>query len=142
MEYLGSILGGILIGLGSLLAMVGSGKVPGISGVVGRILRRKQGDTGWRVIFLVGLVGGAGLALAMGLGWQGYALPEGRALGVYGIAGLLVGFGTRLGGGCTSGHGVCGMGAGARDGMIYTMVFMAAAILTVFFWNLIAGGAA
>ncbi|MDP4626219.1 MAG: YeeE/YedE thiosulfate transporter family protein [Akkermansiaceae bacterium] len=142
MEYLGAMIGGILIGLGSLLAMMGSGKVPGISGVAGKILRWNQGDTAWRVIFLIGLIAGAGLALALGLGWQGYSLPLGRSLVVYAIAGLLVGFGTRMGGGCTSGHGVCGMGSGARDAMVYTAVFMAAAIITVFVWNLIAGGAA
>ncbi|MGJ8643562.1 MAG: YeeE/YedE family protein [Luteolibacter sp.] len=142
MEYLGAIIGGILIGLGSLLAMMGSGKVPGISGIAGRILKCHSGDTAWRVIFLIGLISGAGLVLSMGLGWQGYSLPQGRTLMVYAIAGLLVGFGTRMGGGCTSGHGVCGMGSGARDAMIYTAVFMAAGILTVFLWNLIAGGAA
>lgn len=142
MEYLAAIVGGILIGLGSLLAMMGSGKVPGISGVAGRILKRRPGDTAWRMIFLVGLIAGAGLALSMGLGWQGYSLPQGRTLIVYAIAGLMVGFGTRLGGGCTSGHGVCGMGSGARDATVYTAVFMVAAILTVFLWNLIAEGMA
>lgn len=142
MEHLGAVIGGILIGLGSLLAMMGSGKVPGISGVAGRILRWNEGDTAWRIIFLIGMIAGAGLALSMGLGWQGYSLPQGRTLVVYGIAGLLVGFGTRMGGGCTSGHGVCGMGSGARDAMVYTAVFMSAAILTVSLWNLIAGGMA
>lgn len=141
-NYLGAIIGGLLIGLGSLLAMLGSGKVPGISGIAGRILRCNAGDTLWRVVFMVALVVGAGLALALGLGWQGYSVPHGRTLLVYGIAGLLVGFGTRMGGGCTSGHGVCGMGSGARDAMIYTAAFMLTAIITVFLWNLFTGGTA
>ncbi|MEP2776650.1 MAG: YeeE/YedE thiosulfate transporter family protein [Luteolibacter sp.] len=141
-NYYGALIGGILIGLGSLLAMMGSGKVPGISGVAGRLLRRNPGDTLWRVMFMAALIAGAGLALAMGLGWQGYSLPQGRSLVIYGIAGLLVGFGTRMGGGCTSGHGVCGMGSGAKDGMLYTVIFMLTAIITVFLWNLIAGGVA
>ena len=142
MEYLGAMIGGILIGLGSLLAMVGSGKVPGISGVAGRILRKNPGDTAWRFTFLVGLLVGAGLAFALGLGWQDYSLPAGRTFFVYGVSGLLVGFGTRMGGGCTSGHGVCGMGSGARDAILYTAIFMLTAIGTVFLWNLITGGAA
>ena len=140
--FLEPLVGGVLIGLGSLLAMLGSGKIPGISGVAGRILRRNPGDTAWRVVFLVSLICGAGIALFLGVGWQKFSVPAGRSLAVFAIAGLLVGFGTRMGGGCTSGHGVCGMGSGARDAMLYTAVFMATAIITVFLWNLLAGGAA
>ena len=134
------LIGGILIGLGSFLAMLGSGKVPGISGIAGRILRRTPGDTKWRIVFLFALISGAGIALSLRLGWQGYAVPAGRSLGVFAVAGLLVGFGTRMGGGCTSGHGVCGMGSGARDAMLYTAIFMITAIITVFLWNMTAGG--
>lgn len=136
----GAIIGGILIGLGSLVAMAGSGKVPGISGIAGRLLRRNPGDTAWRAAFLLAMIAGASLAFALDLGWQGYTLPIGRTLPLYAVAGLLVGFGTRMGGGCTSGHGVCGIGSGARDGIIYTMIFMIAAILTVFVWKLVTGG--
>jgi uncharacterized membrane protein YedE/YeeE len=136
------LIGGVLIGLGSLLAMLGSGKVPGISGIAGRLLRKNPGDTAWRVVFLIALICGAGIALFFELGWQGFSIPVGRSLAVFAIAGLLVGFGTRMGGGCTSGHGVCGMGSGARDAMLYTAVFMITAIITVFLWNMIAGGTA
>ncbi len=129
-----------MIGLGSLLAMAASGKIPGISGIVARIIRPKAGDVGWRITFLVGLIIGAGLAAFLNLGWQGYALPAGRGLAVFAVAGLLVGFGTRMGGGCTSGHGVCGMGSGARDALVYTLVFMAAGVATVLVWNLISPG--
>jgi uncharacterized membrane protein YedE/YeeE len=66
-----------------------------------------------------------------------YHLPAGRSLLVFALAGLVVGFGTRLGGGCTSGHGVCGIGMGARDSIIATLVFMGAGFATVFFWNLV-----
>lgn len=136
------LLGGVLIGLGSLLAMLGSGKIPGISGIAGRILRHNPGDTAWRVVFLLALICGAGITVFLGLGWQGFSAPQGRTLTVFAIAGLLVGFGTRMGGGCTSGHGVCGMGSGARDAMLYTAIFMLTAIITVFLWNTFAGGAA
>ena len=140
MNFIEPLIGGALIGLGSLLAMAASGKIPGISGIVARVIRPKSGDVGWRIIFLIGLLAGALLATILHLGWQGYALPAGRGLAVFAVAGLLVGFGTRMGGGCTSGHGVCGMGAGAKDAVVYTLVFMAAGIATVFAWNLITRG--
>lgn len=142
-EYLMPLVGGILIGLGSILALAASGKIPGISGITARILRAKSGDTLWRVVFLVGLIAGAGAIYLTDIGWQNYSVPGGRGVIVYMVAGLLVGFGTRVGGGCTSGHGVCGIGAGARDGIVYTLVFMATAIITVLLWNLtVSGGAA
>jgi len=142
MNFIEPLIGGVLIGLGSLLAMATSGKIPGISGVVGKIIRPKAGDVRWRIVFLIGLIAGAGLTLLTTLGWQEYALPAGRGLAVFAFAGLLVGFGTRMGGGCTSGHGVCGMGAGAKDALVYTLVFMAAGIATVFVWNLFTRGGA
>ncbi|MEM7386715.1 MAG: YeeE/YedE thiosulfate transporter family protein [Verrucomicrobiota bacterium] len=138
--YAGPLFGGILIGLGSLLAMAASGKIPGISGVTAKILRPPPGDVAWRVVFLIGLIAGAGLMLALGIGHTEFSLPGGRDLTAVGIAGLLVGFGTRVGGGCTSGHGVCGMGSAARDGLVYTLVFMAAAASVVFLWRLLGEG--
>ena len=130
---LNPLIGGILIGLASLLATVLSGKVPGISGVFGRLLVPATPDKTWRVVFLLGLIGGAALSFAL---WQSAALfrPM-RPLGVMAIAGLLVGFGTRLGGGCTSGHGVCGVGMGAKDSIAATFIFMAAAMVTVFIYH-------
>ena len=143
---LNPLIGGILIGLASLLATVLSGKIPGISGVFGRLLvpatpdppsvaAATYGATGktWRAVFLLGLIGGAALSFAL---WQSAALfrPM-RPLGVMAIAGLLVGFGTRLGGGCTSGHGVCGVGMGAKDSIVATLIFMAAAMVTVLIYN-------
>jgi uncharacterized protein len=137
------LIGGILIGVASLLATVLSGKIPGISGVFGRLLvpaihdppSQGYGVAGktWRVVFLLGLIGGAALSIAL---WQSAALfrPM-RPLVVMAIAGLLVGFGTRLGGGCTSGHGVCGVGMGAKDSIAATIVFMAAGMATVFIYH-------
>jgi len=123
--------GGCLIGLGSLLALIASGKIPGISGVFGRLFRPKAGDSWWRVIFLVGLIAGAATTFLLSDHAAIFRIPPGRSLLVFAVAGLLVGFGTRLGGGCTSGHGVCGIGMGARDSMVATAIFMAAGFVTV-----------
>lgn len=125
-----ALLGGILIGTASALALGMNGKIPGISGVCARIFRRVPGDTLWRVAFLVGLVAGAGLAFVTIPGAREYS-PRAAGLGWTAAAGLLVGVGTRLGGGCTSGHGVCGMGRGSARSTIATLTFMAVAIATV-----------
>ena len=130
---LNPLIGGILIGLASLLATVLSGKIPGISGVFGRLLVPATPDKTWRIVFLLALIGGAALSFAL---WQSAALYRPiRPLAVMAIAGLLVGFGTRLGGGCTSGHGVCGVAMGAKDSIAATLIFMATAMVTVFIYN-------
>ena len=130
---LNALIGGILIGLASLAATVLSGKVPGISGVFGRLLVPETPDKAWRAVFLLGLIGGAALSFAL---WESAALYRPmRPLAVMAIAGLFVGFGTRLGGGCTSGHGVCGVGMGAKDSIAATLIFMATAMLTVLVYN-------
>lgn len=139
--WLHGLAGGCLIGAASLLALAATGKVPGISGVFGRVLRPKAGDTGWRLVFLIGLIGGAGLMMLGNDHAAQYRIPGGRSIAIYALAGLVVGFGTRLGGGCTSGHGICGTGSGARDSMLATAVFMATGILTVLLWNHFVGGA-
>jgi len=130
---LNPVIGGILIGFASLLATVLSGKIPGISGVFGRLLVPATPDKTWRAVFLLGLIGGAALSFSL---WQSAALfrPM-RPLGVMAIAGLLVGFGTRLGGGCTSGHGVCGVGMGAKNSIAATLVFVAVGMATVFIYH-------
>ena len=122
-----------MIGLASLVAAVLSGKVPGISGVFGRLLVPATPDKTWRLVFLAGLIGGAALSFVL---WQSASLfrPM-RPLGVMAVAGLLVGFGTRLGGGCTSGHGVCGVGTGQKDSIAATMIFVGVAMMTVFIYN-------
>src|SRR5687768_12790632 len=104
-SYYHALAGGVLIGLASLIAGALSGKVPGISGVFGRLLVPSTPDKAWRVVFLLGLIGGAALSFLI---WESAALfRPARPLAVMALAGLLVGLGTRLGKGCTSGHGVC-----------------------------------
>lgn len=131
--YLHALSGGILIGLASLIGTVLSGKVPGISGVFGRLLLPATQDKTWRLMFLIGLIGGAALSFSF---WDSAALfrPM-RSLWVTAIAGLLVGFGTRLGRGCTSGHGVCGIGTAQKDSIAATFIFVAVAMLTVLIFN-------
>ncbi|MGI8957378.1 MAG: YeeE/YedE family protein [Chthoniobacterales bacterium] len=130
---LNPIVGGILIGLASLVATALSGKIPGISGVFGRLLVPQTTDKIWRAVFILALIGGAALSFAL---WQSAAIfrPM-RPLVLMMAAGFLVGLGTRLGGGCTSGHGVCGVGMGAKDSIAATLIFMATAIATVFVYQ-------
>lgn len=127
--YLMAVFGGVLIGVGSAVATVSTGRIPGISGVFGRLLRPSKGDVSWRILFLVGLMGGAAIAFGMIPSTSAFSLT--RPMWVMAPAGLLVGFGTRLCGGCTSGHGVCGIGLGGRDSLLATVIFVGAGILTV-----------
>jgi len=132
-SFVNAIIGGILIGSASLLATAVSGKIPGISGVFGRLLVAATPDKAWRAMFLLALIAGAALVFA--LSPAAALFRPMRPLGIMAVAGLLVGFGTRLGRGCTSGHGVCGVGTGARDSIAATMIFIAAAMTTVFILN-------
>lgn len=127
--FLHGLLGGILIGLASLLALVATGKIPGISGLFSRLLSPHAGRAAWRLMFFLGLLVGAGAAFA----WLEPAMVyrPGRPLPAFAIAGLLVGLGTRVGGGCTSGHAVCGIGLGSRNALLATVLFMAAGMATV-----------
>lgn len=128
--YIHGLIGGILIGLASLIATVLSGKIPGISGIFGRLLVPNTPNRQWRLLFLIGLVAGASLSFFL---WNSAAQYRPmRPLAVMAVAGLLVGFGTRLGGGCTSGHGVCGVGLGTKDSIVATLIFVGVAMATVF----------
>ena len=124
-----ALVGGVLIGTSSALFLVLNGRIAGISGILGGLLHPSRGEIGWRVAFLVGL-------LIAPLVYQAFggALPPvslDAPLGLLVIAGLLVGFGTRLGAGCTSGHGVCGIGRGSPRSIAATLVFMVTAVVTV-----------
>lgn len=124
------LVGGLLIGLSVTLMLLLNGRIAGISGIVGGLLAPKGGDNGWRVAFVVGLLTGA-LAYILAMGGPApvdvLASPPAILVG-----GLLVGFGTRLGSGCTSGHGLCGMARISRRSIVATAVFFGVAMLTVF----------
>jgi uncharacterized protein len=126
-----SLLGGALIGLSASALLVLDGRVAGISGMVGGIVQPRRGEVAWRAAFLLGLVIG-GLLLA----WQLPRMVTPRfarvPTGLVGVAGLLVGFGTQLGGGCTSGHGVCGLSRGSGRSIVAVLVFMTTGALAAF----------
>ncbi|MDR3535450.1 MAG: YeeE/YedE family protein [Acetobacteraceae bacterium] len=131
--YWPSLAGGALIGLSATLLLLLLGRVAGISGIAGNLLRRPDEDWGWRAAFVLGLIGGPLLFLL--LFGHPPALEIASSLPMLVIAGLLVGFGTRLGAGCTSGHGVCGLARLSPRSMAAVAVFMFTAIVTVFIRN-------
>jgi uncharacterized membrane protein YedE/YeeE len=124
-----ALLGGALIGTAASLLLLLSGRVAGISGILGGAAGAPAGDRAWRLAFLVGLPLGAA---AVGLLRGGLPLAISASPGALVAAGLLVGFGTQLGSGCTSGHGVCGMARGSARSIAATLVFMATGAATVF----------
>lgn len=135
-DFINALIGGLLIGLASLIASGATGKIAGISGVFSKFFVFKRGDTLWRALFLLGLIAGGVIVFQL----LSPAYHPVKSLPVIAIAGLLVGFGTRLGGGCTSGHGVCGMGLGAKDSIVATFTFMAAGFATVYITHHLIGG--
>ncbi len=124
-----SAAGGVLIGLATTWVFILNGRIAGISGVISRSLLRVPGDTAWRVLFLLGMVAGGALGFRLLPGGEAWHPAGGLALSL--AAGFLVGLGTRLGGGCTSGHGVCGLARGSRRSLAATLVFMAVAAAVV-----------
>ncbi len=133
-----ALAGGLLIGLSAALLLLVNGKIAGISGILGSLLTPVAGDVAWRVAFLGGLVA-AGLAMvALVPEWFAVTVPRGPTAIV--TAGLLVGFGARLGSGCTSGHGVCGVARLSRRSILATMSFIAAGALSVLVSRWVLGG--
>jgi uncharacterized membrane protein YedE/YeeE len=123
-------IGGVLIGLSASLVLFTHGKIAGISGLYGGALRRGTEDRGFRVAFVAGLVlGGIALRLAVP---GAFATSWTPSLPLALVAGLVVGVGTELGNGCTSGHGVCGISRLSGRSIVATLAFMATAVLTVF----------
>ncbi|EGU0165001.1 YeeE/YedE family protein [Vibrio parahaemolyticus] len=125
-----SLFGGILLGISATILLLVNGKIAGISGIMNGIMSPKKGDYSWRLLFAVGMIAGGLISVLM----LGVAAPStaNLSLGMVITAGLLVGIGTRLGNGCTSGHGICGMGRLSKRSIVATCVFMAVAGLTVF----------
>ena len=124
-----ALLGGALIGLAATLLLAGIGRIAGISGIINTAVEQREGRS-WRLAFLVGLVGGASLWFVFG---NGVAAPRVNfPLPWLIAAGLLVGFGTRLGSGCTSGHGICGLARFSRRSLVAVLAFMGAGVATVY----------
>lgn len=124
-----ALLGGMLIGLAAAMFALLNGRIAGISGVLGGLLKPVRGDIAWRAAFVLGLVG-APLVYALFAVLPAVHIEAGD--GALIIAGLLVGVGTRYGSGCTSGHGVCGLSRLSPRSLVATVTFMAAGFATVF----------
>lgn len=123
-----SLAGGLLIGLAAAAFILVNGRILGISGIVGGLLRPRTGDAGWRIAFLLGMFAAPAVYML-------FASPQAPRIdagwGTLVLAGLLVGAGTRYGAGCTSGHGVCGLSRLSPRSLVATLAFMAAGFITV-----------
>lgn len=132
-----SLVGGLLIGLAAALLVFFNGRIAGISGIVGGLLRWPRGDKSWRLAFVAGMLAAPLLSVALDMapvvqvdaGWHTVL-----------VAGFLVGVGTRYASGCTSGHGVCGLSRGSMRSLVATLTFMAAGFVTVFVQRHLIGG--
>ncbi|AOG21890.1 YeeE/YedE family protein [Acidovorax sp. RAC01] len=124
-----ALAGGVLLGLASALFVLLNGRILGISGIVGGLLRPRSGDVGWRISFVLGMLA------APALYWLLTGPVQARIDADWGmvvLAGLLVGAGTRYGSGCTSGHGVCGLSRMSPRSLVATLAFMGAGFATVY----------
>ena len=131
-----ALAGGMMIGLAASLMLIGSGRVTGISGMLSGLLQPVRGDIGWRALFMLGLLLAGAVAYVATPDQLG-ASP--RSLGLIAVAGLLVGVGTRIGNGCTSGHGVCGISRLSPRSLIATLTFIASGVIAVLLTRLLGG---
>lgn len=135
--YAPSLIGGILIGVSASMMLLGSSRVAGISGITASVVTGERLE-GWRASFLVGLIGTGALVAA----WMPELFANGlqRSMGALVVAGLLVGVGTRLGSGCTSGHGVCGLSRRSPRSLAAVLTFMAVGAITATLVRVVFGG--
>jgi len=127
-----ALAGGALIGLSAAILMLFSGKTAGISGIIAGLLNPHKHESSWRAAFLTGMI--ASFLIVEPFGFT-LADSGGESIIVVSLAGLLVGFGTRLGNGCTSGHGIIGLGRFSKRSMFATVAFMGSAFVIVFIRN-------
>jgi len=129
LTLLNGLFGGALIGLAAAALMLVTGRLAGVSGILGGLLTPRPSDRAWRIAFIAGLIAAPLLAALAGAALPRPAIASNLAL--VAVAGLLVGFGSRMGNGCTSGHGVCGFARVSARSIVATVVFMGAAVITV-----------
>ena len=128
-EVLVPLTGGILIGIAASMILLFSGKIAGVSGIFGGMLFQQGKERAWRLSFIAGLIAGGVLLYIINA--ELFENSSGRGLLAVAMAGLLVGIGTRVGGGCTSGHGVCGIGRLSGRSLVATVTFVFAGMVTV-----------
>lgn len=133
-----AFIGGVLIGLSAVLLMLANGRIAGVSGILGGLLSPKAGELGWRLAFLAGLIAAPFVYAAVIA--RVAPITATSSSGALIVGGLLVGFGTRLGSGCTSGHGVCGLARFSPRSVVSTGLFLAAGVITVFVTRHAIGG--
>lgn len=135
-----SISGGVILGLAAVLFLVASGRILGISGIAFGLTTPRKGDVGWRLVFVLGLLAG-GFVAASTLGDDRVAFTITTPLWALAVAGFLVGAGTSLGSGCTSGHGICGMARLSPRSLVATITFIAFGMITTYVLRHALGGA-
>ena len=128
-EVIMPLTGGILIGIAASMMLLFSGRIAGISGIFGGMIFQQGKERAWRLSFITGLI--AGGILLYTINTEFFENSSGRGILAVNIAGLLVGIGTRIGGGCTSGHGVCGIGRLSVRSIVATVTFVFAGMITV-----------
>ncbi len=128
-----AIIGGLLIGAAATLTLWTTGRIAGISGIIAGALFPKKTDVAWRLLFLAGMLTGGLMYLLFNQGSINIQIQSSPLTTI--AAGLLVGFGTRLGSGCTSGHGICGIARFSKRSFLATSVFILSGVLTVYVTN-------
>jgi uncharacterized membrane protein YedE/YeeE len=132
-----ALIGGAMIGIAVSFMLIANGRVTGISGITSGLLNLVKHDIGWRIAFLLGLFSGG--ATLMALNPELFALASHTSNYDYLLAGLLVGFGTVLGSGCTSGHGVCGISRLSKRSIASTLIFILFGMISVLFFKMLRG---
>ena len=125
-----ALVGGVLIGLAASMLLLINGRVAGVSGILRNLLKPVAGDVAWRLAFIAGLVAGPLLYAFLG---NAVVIELRASLPLLVVAGAIVGFGTSMGSGCTSGHGVCGIARLSTRSILATITFMSCGVLTVYF---------
>ncbi|MCC3304689.1 YeeE/YedE family protein [Sneathiella sp. HT1-7] len=139
-----SLIGGIILGIAATLLLM-AGRIAGISGILSNLIPPQSNDALWRILFIAGLIVGAAAYPLFGgdmsfLNINPYQLSDNAHYALLVVAGLLVGAGTYVGAGCTSGHGICGLGRLSLRSLTAVMIFMAVAVVTVFIMRTVVGG--
>jgi uncharacterized membrane protein YedE/YeeE len=136
-EILKPLLGGILIGLASIILLLANGRIAGISGIFEGLLKPKAGEYLWRLLFVAGLmIGGFVMSVLVP---ERFDLLTNRTIGMIALGGLLVGLGVTVGCGCTSGHGICGISRFSRRSLVSVPIFIATGAVVVWLMNIYMG---